>query len=489
MSKKKTEWGSRLGFIMAALGMAIGTGNIWRFPRIAGNNGGGSFVIAYIIANLTWTVPLIMTEIAIGKKTRKGTIGSFKSFAGDKKTWQGTWIGFVCAAITFYYVIVLGWGLRYFTYAVKGTFVAGINTEALWNGFTSNPLEGVFFQILALIFVAIILIKGINKGVEAAGKIMIPVLFICLVGSGIWALTKPGAGVGLRYLFVPNWADFKKPDLWLNAYTQAAWSSGAGWGMMLTYANYMKDNEDVVVNSFMISFGDALGAIIAGLAVLPTVFAFSQTESLAIEALNTGNTGLTFIYLTKMFSSVKGGSLVASIFFLALSLSALTSLLPQMEVIVKNFMDFGLNRKKSVLVMVLLCFIFGLPSVFSMKVFDNQDWVWGIGLLVCGVFYALSVYSYGVKKFRTELINPTSDIKAGSWYDYIIKVYPFLVFIIIAWWMKQAIQWSENWWTPFGVNNAGTAIFQIGLSMLVAYLLNGALNKILFKKTLGLEEE
>ena len=489
MEGKKTEWGSRLGFIMAALGMAIGTGNIWRFPRIAGNNGGGAFLIAYIIANLTWTVPLIMTEIAIGKKTRQGTIGSFRKFAGKEKTWQGSWIGFVCAAITFYYVIVLGWGLRYFTYALKGSFAPGLDTELLWTTFTTNPLEGVFFQVISLIIVGFILLRGINDGVEKVGKIMIPVLFISLLGTALWALTKEGASEGLKFLFVPNFADLKKPELWLNAYTQAAWSSGAGWGMMLTYANYMKKDEDIVVNSFMISFGDALGAIIASLAVLPIVFAFSSSETMAIEALNNGNTGLTFIYLTKMFSSVKGGSIIASIFFLALSLSALTSLLPQMEVIVKNLMDFGASRKKSVLIMLAMCFILGLPSVLSMKVFDNQDWVWGIGLLVCGLFYAFSVYRYGLKEFREEVINPTSDLKAGSSYDYILRVYPFIVFIIIGWWLKQAIEWSDNWWTPFSSNNAGTVIFQILLSMGIAYGLNKTLNKAYDARSLTLEEE
>lgn len=482
MTKEKTQWGSRLGFIMAAIGMAIGTGNIWRFPRVAGNNGGGAFLIAYIIANITWTVPLIMTEIAIGKKTSLGTVGSFKTFAGEKKTWQGAWICFVCAAITFYYVIVLGWSLRYFTYAIKGSFVNNVNTELIWNNFTSNPIEGIIFQIISLVLVGYVLLKGVNDGLEKVGKVVIPVLFISLIMASIWSLTKEGALLGLKYLFVPNFKDLLNPKIWLNAYTQAAWSSGAGWGMMLTYANYMKDNEDIAVNSFMISFGDALGAIIAAMAVLPTVFALSNSEAMAIEALNSGNTGLTFIYLTKLFATSKGGLIISSLFFLALSLSALTSLLPQMEVIVKNFMDFGLERKKAVISMLTICFFLGLPSVFSMDFFDNQDWVWGIGLLVCGLLYIGSVYKYGIKKFREEYINPTSDIKVGSWYDTLLKIYPVLLFSMLATTLYQAAKTSSNWWTPFSVDNPGTAIFQCILTMLIMILFNRQLNKGISQK-------
>ncbi len=479
MKSERTEWGSRLGFIMAAVGMAIGTGNIWRFPRIVGNNGGGTFVLAYIIANLVWTIPLIMTEMAIGKKTRLGTIGSFKKFVGEKNTWQGGWICFVCAAITFYYVIVLGWSLRYLTFALQGTFTTKVDTELVWNTFTSNPVEGVLFQVIALILVGYVLIKGVNKGLEKAGKIMIPVLFISLLSAAIWALTKEGAILGLKYLFVPNFKDLLKPGIWLNAFTQAAWSSGAGWGMMLTYANYMKENEDIAVNTFMISFGDALGAMISAMAVLPTVFALSASEGAALDALASGNTGLTFIYLTKLFAQTKGGLIISSLFFLALSLAALTSLLPQMEVLIKNIMDFGIARKRAVILMLGICFICGLPSVISMDFFDNQDWVWGIGLLICGIFYTLSVYKYGIDKFRTELINPTSDIKVGKWYNYVLKIYPIIVTTIIAWWMIQAAKWSENWLSPFSTNNPGTVIIQCLGTMIIFYFANSKLNSLL----------
>lgn len=480
---QKEQWGSRLGFILAAIGMAVGTGNIWRFPRIVGNNDGGSFLIAYLIANLVWAIPIIMTEIAIGKKTRLGTIGSFRDFAGEKRSWQGGWISWVCAAITFYYAVVFAWSMRYFLFAVEGAFTPTTDTQALWEGFIGNPIQTISFQAIALALAGFVIYRGVKGGLEAAGKVMIPVLFISLISAAVWAISKPGAMAGLEFLFVPRWESLLQPKIWLNAFTQAAWSSGAGWGMMLTYANYMKKKEDIALNAFLIGFGDSLGAMLGALAVLPTVFALSATKEAAIASLSTGNTGLTFIYLAKLFPTMPGGRIIASLFFLALSLAALTSLLPQMEVLVKNFIDAGFGRKKAVLYVTIGSFIFGIPSAYSIKFLNNQDWVWGIGLLICGLFLAMAVYRYGIDRFRIELINKDSDIKIAGWYySFCLRVYPILLTVIVGWWLWQSIGWDpQNFWNPFGSETTGTVIFQVVLSILVFMFANKGLNRWISK--------
>ncbi|EYE88148.1 sodium:calcium symporter [Fervidicella metallireducens AeB] len=485
MSAQREQWGSRLGFILAAIGMAVGTGNIWRFPRVAGTNGGGTFLVAYLIANLVWAVPIIMTEIAIGKQTHLGTIGSFRDFAGKKKAWQGGWIGWVCAAITFYYVVVFAWAIRYFVFAVDGSIRADADTQVLWDRFIGSPSQTILFQIIALIIAGFIIYKGVKGGLEVAGKIMIPVLFICLIIAAVWSCTKPGASVGLEFLFVPKWSELFNSKLWLNAFTQAAWSTGAGWGMMVTYANYMKKNEDIATNSFMIVFGDMLGAIAGGLAVLPTVFALSASQEAAVGALKAGNTGLTFIYLTKLFTTIPAGRIIAMLFFLALALAALTSLLPMMEVIVKNFIDAGYNRKRATITVLIITFIFGLPSAYSINFLNNQDWVWGIGLLFCGLFFAFTVYKFGTNKFLAELINKTSDIKAPAWYyNTCIRIYPIILVVLVGWWIAQAIGWSgENWWNPIAVDNVGTLAVQIVVSIIVFYLANNWLSKWIKEKS------
>lgn len=474
MSKKQDEqWGSRLGFILAAMGMAVGTGNIWRFPRIVGSNDGGSFLIAYTIANLLWVVPLLMTEMGIGKTTRLGAIGSFRDFYGEKKTWLGGWITLVCAAITFYYAVVFAYALRYFVFALQGAIKPGFDSVELWEGFVSNPAQTIFFQAIAVILTGSVIYRGVKGGLEAVAKIAIPTLFACLIGSSIWALMQPGAVVGLKFLFVPNWQAFGTSKLWLNAFTQAAWSSGAGWAMMLTYANYFKKNEDIAVNSFMITFGDAVGAIIAAMAVLPTVFALAATQAEAVEALSAGNIGLTFIYLAQLFPTIPGGNIIAIVFFLALSLSALTSIVPQTEVIVRNLINAGFDRKKATIIVCLGVFILGIPSAYSVDILNNQDWVWGIGLLVSGLLFALAVYKYGVDRFRTEIINKSSDIHVGKWYNYCIIMFPMMLAIVVGWWLWQSITWHPtDWWNPLLVDSFGTVIFQLIITGIVFYMMN-----------------
>lgn len=473
MSKQDERWGSRLGFILAAMGMAVGTGNIWRFPRIVGSNHGGSFILAYTITNLIWVVPLLIMEMGIGKTTRLGAIGSFRDFYGKKKTWLGGWTTFVCAAITFYYAVVFGYAIRYFVYSVQGVIKPGINSSALWEGFISSPNETILFHGIAVFLTGFIIYRGVKGGLEAIAKITIPTLFISLIIAAIWAISQKGSSLGLKYLFVPDWSALGTSKLWLNALTQSAWSAGAGWAMMLTYSNYFKENEDIGVNAFMITFGDAIGALIAALAVLPAVFALSASEGAAVEALSSGNYGLTFVYLTQLFSNIPGGQIISIIFFLALSLAALTSIIPQTEVLVRNFINAGFSRKKATLIVSVAVFILGIPSAYSIDILNNQDWVWGIGLLVSGLLFALAVFKYGVDRFRTEIVNQNSDIHIGKWFNFLVKAFPVLFTIVVGWWMYQSITWHpDNWWNPFIVDSFGTVVVQFVIAGVVFYLAN-----------------
>jgi len=479
----REQWGSRLGFIFAALGMAVGTGNIWRFPRIAGSNYGGSFIIAYMICNLIWVLPLLMIEMGIGKSTRLGTIGAFRDFYGKKKAWMGTFVLWVCAAITFYYAVVYGQAIRYFVFALQGELKVGMDSIALWEGFTGNPVETILFLLIAIITMGFFLYRGVNGGLELIGKIAIPSLFICLIVTSIWACFQPGAMKGLEFLFVPNWEHMFDVKVWLNALTQAAWSAGAGWGMMLTYANYFKKEEDIVVNSSMITFGDQCGAMLGALAVLPAVFALSATEADAVASLGTGNVGLTFIYLAKLFPTMPGGNIVGVVFFLALSLAALTSIIPQAEVIVRNFVNGGMSRQKATIIVCVATFIFGIPSALSIDFLNNQDWVYGIGLLICGLFFAMVVYNFGVDKFRTEILNECSDLNAGKWFNVIIRLFPVLFTIVVGWWLYQSFTlYPKDWWNPLLPDSLGTVVLQLVAVLAVVILLNNRLSKNIIDK-------
>ncbi len=472
MAEKSSQWSGRAGFILASLGMAFGAGNIWRFPRVVAANDGGAFLIAFIIANLVWAVPLLMIEMVMGKSTRLGTNGAFRNFVGRKNTWMGAWTGLCCILIMFYYSVVTGWALRYLVFGVSGAIRPGIDSEAIWKRFIDSPFETMLFHFIAVAVAVYIILGGVRKGLELANKIIVPSIVVILAMVMVWALTKPGAVLGLEYLFRPNLAALLKAKIWLNAFTQAAWSVGAGWGLMLTYAVYMSEKEDIGANSFVIAFADSGSSLLAGMAVLPLVFAVSPSVEAAHQALQSGNAGLTFIYLTKFFPSLPAGSFVAALFFLALAISALASLLSMVELAVRNLEDAGLNRKKAAVIAGIIGFGCGIPSALSVSFLDNQDMVWGVGLLISGIFFVFAVYKNGINNVR-EMINKSSWIHVGKWFNCFVLAMPVIFVVVFGWWVGQAAKWyPETWWHPLKKLSPATMVLQWALLLVLVIALN-----------------
>ncbi|MEW5902668.1 MAG: sodium-dependent transporter, partial [Acidobacteriota bacterium] len=317
-----------------------------------------------------------------------------------------------------------------------------------------------------------IILGGVRKGLERANKIIVPSIVVLLFILMIWALSKPRAVLGLEYLFRPNLAGLLKAKTWLNAFTQAAWSVGAGWGLMLTYAVYMSKKDDIGANSFVIAFADSGSSLLAGMAILPLVFAVSPTKDVALEALQSGNTGLTFIYLTKFFPNLPAGSLLAGLFFLALAISALASLLSMVELSVLNLNDARINRKKATLITAAVTFVLGIPSAYSISFQDNQDMVWGVGLLISGVLFAYAVYKNGIDDVR-GMINESSWVHIGKWFNWCVIAMPLIFAFVFGWWVLQAVSWyPKTWWNPFERTSPGTMALQWGLLMVFVLTLN-----------------
>jgi len=481
VSNSKEQWGSRWGFIAAALGMAIGTGNIWRFPREAAQNGGGPFLIAWTVAMLIWAVPVLMCELVVGRKTRLGTIGAFRDFVGRNHTWMGTWVALVCIMIMFYYSVVTGWCMKYLTLALTGTFKPGLttaDTQAIWDGFVGSPVQTLAFHALAIGIAGFIILKGVNAGIEKACKVMIPALFLLLILAAVRAITLPGAAAGLEFLFNPRFEMLASPTVWIEAFTQASWSTGAGWGLVLTYAVYTRHREDVAGNAMIMGVGDNIGALLAGLVVLPAVFALSPSLEVANQTALTGGTGLTFVFLAQLFGTMPGGNLIATVFFSAMTLAALSSLLPMVEVGVRNLMDMGLERKTASRLMIVLGFVGGIPSAISMTFFANQDNVTGFGLWVSGLFFVYAVLKYGVEKVRTAHVNmPWTDFVVGKWFDGCIYLAP-VVTVILFWQYLPDLLKADNRWQVWGTDwSFGTIAFQFAVYLLVGVLTMGALNR------------
>ncbi len=479
---------SRWALIIATIGIAVGTGNIWRFSRIVAQNGGGSFLIPWVIFLLIWSVPLIIAEFAIGKSTRFGPVGAIAKTGGKRFAWMGAFIVFVSTAIMFYYSVVTGWCLRYFFSAISGNLFNTKDQLVYWNEFSSS-LQPLVFHFVAMAFVAFIIYRGVTKGIEKVTKFMVPSLLGILIILFIRAVTLPGAIDGIKYFFTPDLSTILDYKVWLNALTQNAWDTGAGWGLILTYAIYMKKKEDISLNAALIGFGNNSVSLLAGITIFSTVFALSSVDAMQqISQAGPANTGLTFIYLPQLFAKISSSYVInvffASIFFIALFFAAVTSLMSMVELSTRTLIDFGLKRQKAIIIVAVVGFVLGVPSAINLDFFANQDWVWGVGLILSGAFISFSIIRYGVDKFRTEIINGYgSDVKIGKWFNFVISILiPIQVVVLIAWWLISSVSWDPQWWNPFHSLNTGTVLFQWIIVLAALIFLNKTMVKLIFER-------
>jgi len=489
---------SRWALIIATIGIAVGTGNIWRFSRVVAQNGGGSFLIPWVIFLLIWSVPLIIAEFAIGKSSRMGPVGAIIKTAGKQFGWMGAWIVFVSTAIMFYYSVVTGWCIRYFFSAASGNLFNTSDHLNYWNEF-STSYQPLLFHFFAIFFAGFVILKGVTNGIERVTKILVPSLLIILLILFFRAITLPNAIDGIKYFFTPDINVILDYKVWLNALTQNAWDTGAGWGLILAYAIYMRREEDISLNAALIGFGNNSVSLLAGITIFSTVFALGsvglpsgQTSAMQqVSQAGPANTGLTFIYLPLLFTKLSESNLIntifASLFFLALFFAAFTSLMSMVELSTRTLIDFGIKRKKAIIIIAALGFLLGIPSALDLNFLANQDWVLGIGLVLSGAFISFSIIKYGVDKFRTEVINGYgSDVKIGKWYNFVIGILvPIQVIILISWWLISSIGWDAEWWNPFHAENFGTVIFQWTIILALFIILN----KVMVKKVWGINSK
>lgn len=475
----KERFSSKIGLLLSVLGIAVGTGNIWRFPRIAAQNGGeegaGAFLLVWALFLFMWSIPLLIAEYGMGRNGRKGVIGSFVKLIG-KNGWVGGFVAFVATAIMFYYSVVAGWCLYYLVTTVGASLPESLNeANAIWDGF-----QGSYWPVIAHSFVIIcggfVVIRGI-KSIEKVNKVLIPSLLLVLVISLVKALTLEGSELGIQYLFNPDWSILRKPEVWLEALTQNAWDTGAAWGLVLTYAAYMRKDDNVAVSAFQTGIGNNLVSVTAAVIIFSTVFGTlsgSMGNGEILEIMKTSgpaSTGLTFIWMPQLFANMSGGGIFAILFFLGLTFAAFSSLISMIEMAVKIFVDMGAQRKRATMLVCAAGFGFGLPSAMNLTFFANQDFVWGIGLMVSGALISYAVIKFGAGKFRDELVNTDPDRKGlGKWWELIIKyVVPIEVVSLLAWWMYLSadVYAPDSWYDPFSPYSVATVVVQwiIGLSL------------------------
>ncbi|MAC04068.1 MAG: sodium-dependent transporter [Balneola sp.] len=485
MSAQKEVFSSKLGMILSVLGIAVGTGNIWRFPRIAAQNGGedgaGAFLIAWAVFLIMWSIPLIIAEYGIGRNGRKGVVQSFADLIGEKKGWMGGFVGFVATAIMFYYSVVAGWCLYYLTQAIFAPLPETADQAlGIWNSFQGSNWP-ILTHATVMLLGGYIVLKGI-KSIEKVNKILIPSLLVVLVISLGKALTLEGSGIGIKYLFTPDWSDLTNPNLWLEALTQNAWDTGAAWGLILTYATYMRKKDDITISAFQTGIGNNLVSITAAVIIFSTVFgtlSSTMSNSEILDVMKTSgpaSTGLTFIWMPRLFATMGGGGIFSILFFLGLTFAAFSSLISMIELATKVFVDAGATRKKATIFICVFGFAFGIPSAMNLTFFANQDFVWGVGLMVSGAFISYAVIKYGVTKFRTELVNTAErSTTLGPWWEIVLKyVVPVEVVTLLGWWMYlSATEYApDSWYNPLSAFSVATVLCQWAIAIFLVKFFN-----------------
>ena len=350
--ENRGQWGSKIGFIMAAAGSAIGLGNIWRFPYITGENGGGAFVLVYLLCVILIGVPLLFTEMGLGRMTKKSTIGAFKK-TGANPVFMGA--GAILAlAVSFfvlsYYGNIAGWTIGYIFKTISGS--EGTFAEFVANPAYTIPLMGVF--VLATV---LIVLGGVSGGIEKASKFLMPLLFVLIIVVAIRGLMLPGAMEGVEFYLNP---DFNKinANTFLVALGQAFFSMSIGWGIMITYGSYLPKSANIVSSGVWVGFMDAAVSLLAGFMIFPAVFAFGHDPA--------AGPALVFEVLPSVFNAMPGGAIIGGFFFLLLLVAALTSSVSMLEVPASYFMDEKKwNRKRSAWTVGAMLFIVGVPSALS----------------------------------------------------------------------------------------------------------------------------
>jgi NSS family neurotransmitter:Na+ symporter len=436
----RAQFSSRFGLIAAAAGSAIGLGNIWKFPYITGIYGGAAFLFVYLGFILAIGLPVMLSEFIIGRKSRRNAFGAFKKLAPDTP-WR--FIGSFGVAAAFlilsFYGVVAGWSIKYIFFSISNDFANStpelINSS--FDNFITNPIAPLKFQIFFMLLTGAIVIIGVQKGIERYSKILMPVLLVIIIILDIRAITLPGAGEGLRFLFHPDFSKLSFEGV-LSALGHAFFSLSLGMGTLITYGSYVNKNNNLVSTAIQVTTADTFIAILAGIAIFPAVFAFDIEPGAGV--------GLIFKTLPNVFMQMPGGYIFSILFFLLLTIAALTSGISILEVVVAYFTEeLKIKRRISTILATSLITLLGIICslslgifsdliIFDRNVFDLLDHISANILLpVGGMFIALFIgWVFGRYKVYREVAHGG---KLKGWFLWIFMrlvkfVAPIAIFIV-----------------------------------------------------------
>ncbi len=440
MENERGNFTGKLGFVLAAAGSAVGLGNIWRFPYLAAQHGGGMFLLVYLILAVTFGFALMCGEIALGRKTGLSAIGAFKAL--NKKY---AFIGYLAAIVPMiilpYYSVIGGWVMKYLAVFLSGQGAAAAGDE-FFGGFVSQTVQPIGWFAGFIGITALVVLFGVEKGVEKVSKIMMPILVVLSIIIAAYSLTIKGAMTGLKFYLVPDFKHFSVTTV-LSAMGQLFYSMSLAMGIMITYGSYMKKDVNLEGSVRQIEIFDTGIAFVAGLMIVPATVAFANGD---LGALNKGP-GLMFVTLPKVFESMVGGTVIGALFFLMVLFAALTSSISLMETVVSIFCDkFKTSRKATCLLVLLGAFLLGLPSTLGFGVWSGVkplglddiltffDFISNSVLMPIVAFFTCLFIGYVIKpKTVIEEIELSAKFKSKALFTVVIKyIAPICILLILG---------------------------------------------------------
>lgn len=443
-AEPRERWSGQFGFIISAIGSAIGLGNIWRFPGVAYTNGGGAFLIPYLVALITAGIPILLLDYALGHRYQGSAPTVFRRL--KKRLEFAGWIQvLVCFVIVTYYAVILAWAIRYVIFSLNlawkddagAFFLNDFLQISETPGFNLQVVTGIFLPLLVLwVAAAFVMSKGIAQGVEKLNRIFIPLLVIIFLALVIRALFLDGAMEGLNAFFTPDWNALTNPQVWIAAYAQIFYSLSVGFGIMLTYSSYLKRRSNITPTGLVAGFANSSFEILAGIGVFATLGFMAASQNVGINELEniTGPT-LSFITFPTVIAMMPGGPIFGVIFFSSLVIAGFTSLVSLLQVITSALKEkFNLSHKAA---SILVCSSAGTISIllfsstnglYALDVVDK--YINEIGIITCAIFTSVVVAFY-LKRLpilRAHL-NYNSALQIGKWWEYVVS---FLVPIVLG---------------------------------------------------------
>jgi NSS family neurotransmitter:Na+ symporter len=414
-SQNRDGFSSKLGVIAAAAGSAVGLGNIWRFPIVTTQNGGGAFLMLYIGFILLIGIPVMLSEFSIGRKAQLNAFGSFKKIAPNQPWYLVGILGILTAfAILAFYSTVAGWTLEYLMQSISGELMHVEDLKKNFSSFSTHAYRPVIWQLVFMLLTGVVVYAGIKKGIEKFTKILMPVLAVLIILVVIRAVTLEGASEGVKYLFIPNWSDVSFTTV-LMALGQAAFSLSIGMGTLITYGSYIRKNNNLLKTTTQVAMADTGIAILSSLMVIPAVYAFSSGDISNIAA----GPGLVFEVLPAVFNSMPAGNIFAIIFFFLLSVAALTSTISVLEVVVAYLKEERkMSRGKATLIASVSISVLGVFAtlsfgplanfeIFGLTIFNLLNYASANVMLTFGALFIVIFVGWRIGKsaFIAEISN------------------------------------------------------------------------------------